>query len=140
MRGDSQERECSTKCMKAVSYAKVTKPNTDNFLRCLRSRTSPEYPITEAVYTPDNSIFLTSYLSYAKNKRCSDPNNTNLIAIIAAKHESHVQATVVCAKSNGVQIRTRSGGHDLDGLSYVSSIPFVALETRVSGTWRITIR
>ncbi|KAG5413535.1 hypothetical protein IGI04_001102 [Brassica rapa subsp. trilocularis] len=112
----------------SVSYAKVTKPNTDNFLRCLRSRTSPEYPITEAIYTPDNSIFLTSYLSYAKNKRCSDPNNTNLIAIIAAKHESHVQATVVCAKSNGVQIRTRSGGHDLDGLSYVSSIPFVVLD------------
>uniref|UniRef100_A0A0D2ZV60 FAD linked oxidase N-terminal domain-containing protein n=1 Tax=Brassica oleracea var. oleracea TaxID=109376 RepID=A0A0D2ZV60_BRAOL len=51
-----------------------------------------------------------------------------LIAIVAAEHESHVQATVVCAKSNGIQIRTRSSGHDLDGLSYVSSIPFVVLD------------
>ncbi|KAF8096114.1 hypothetical protein N665_0317s0020 [Sinapis alba] len=112
----------------SVSNAKVTKPNTDNFLRCLRSRTSPEQPITKAIYTPNNSSFLTSYVSYTKNKRCSNPNDTNLIAIVAAEHESHVQATVVCAKSNGIQIRTRSGGHDLDGLSYVSSIPFVVLD------------
>ncbi|XP_010449160.1 PREDICTED: berberine bridge enzyme-like 7 [Camelina sativa] len=112
----------------SASGAHVTKPNEENFLRCLRYRTNPENPITEAVYTHDNSTFVSSYVSYAKNKRYSNPNDTKLVAIVAANHESHVQATVVCAKFNGIQIRIRSGGHDYEGLSYISSVPFVILD------------
>ncbi|KAG7546774.1 Berberine/berberine-like [Arabidopsis suecica] len=112
----------------SVSDANETKLNTENFLRCLRNRTSPKNPITEALYTHENSTFVSSYVSYTKNKRYSNPNDTKLIAIVAAKHESHVQATVVCAKVNGVQIRIRSGGHDYEGLSYISSVPFVILD------------
>ncbi|KFK28676.1 hypothetical protein AALP_AA7G032100 [Arabis alpina] len=110
------------------SDAKLTKPNCGYFLGCICSRTSPENPITEALYTHENSTFVSSYLSYTHNKRYSNPNNTNLIAIIAAKHESHVQATVVCAKSYGIQIRIRSGGHDFEGVSYNSYVPFVILD------------
>ncbi|KAF5190038.1 Berberine bridge enzyme-like [Thalictrum thalictroides] len=43
-------------------------------------------------------------------------------------HESHVQVTVVCCRQHGLQIRTRSGGHDFEGLSYVSYVPFVLLD------------
>ncbi|CAA7054567.1 unnamed protein product [Microthlaspi erraticum] len=107
-----------------VSYAKATTQNVETFLPCLRFRTNPEHPI----YTPDNPTFVSTYLSYTKNKRCSNPNNTNLLAIVAATHESHVQATLVCAKINGIQIRIRSGGHDYEGLSYISSVPFVILD------------
>ncbi|EOA18059.1 hypothetical protein CARUB_v10006505mg [Capsella rubella] len=112
----------------ASSDAHVTKPNAEKFLRCLRYRTSRVNPINEALYTHDNSTFVSSYVSYAKNKRFSNPNDTKLVAIVAAKHESHVQATVVCAKSNRIQIRIRSGGHDYEGLSYISSVPFVILD------------
>ncbi|CAN8231243.1 unnamed protein product [Cochlearia groenlandica] len=112
----------------SVSDATLTKPNIENFFRCLHRLKNPKNPITEAIYTHGNLTFVSSYVSYTKNKRYSNPNDTNLIAIIAAKHESHVQATVVCGKHNGVQIRIRSGGHDLEGLSYISSIPFVILD------------
>ncbi|CAA7054572.1 unnamed protein product [Microthlaspi erraticum] len=111
-----------------VSDAKVTKPNTGNFLRCLSNGTGPVHPITDVLLTPANSTFVSSYVSYTKNKRLSNPKDTNLIAIIAAKHGSHVQATVVCAKFDGIQIRIRSGGHDYEGLSYISSVPFVILD------------
>ncbi|PIA64702.1 hypothetical protein AQUCO_00100276v1 [Aquilegia coerulea] len=43
-------------------------------------------------------------------------------------YESHVQVTVVCCRHHGLQIRTRSGGHDFEGLSYVSYVPFVLLD------------
>jgi FAD/FMN-containing dehydrogenase len=113
----------------SVLEAAVTKPKFGDFIGCLRYRTSPENPITDAISFADNTTtFLSSYVSYTKNKRFSTPNYRKLLAIVAAKHVSHVQATVVCAKSNGIQLRIRSGGHDYEGLSYMSSVPFVILD------------
>ncbi|KAK7400480.1 hypothetical protein VNO78_11688 [Psophocarpus tetragonolobus] len=50
------------------------------------------------------------------------------MAIITAKSESHVQVTIQCAKVAHIQVRIRSGGHDYEGLSYVSDVPFVVLD------------
>ena len=41
---------------------------------------------------------------------------------------SYVQATIHCSRKHGLQIRTRSGGHDFEGLSYVSEVPFVVID------------
>ncbi|KAJ0247563.1 hypothetical protein HA466_0160070 [Hirschfeldia incana] len=113
----------------SVSEAAVTKLRPGKFLRCLRSWPRPKNPITDDIFTADNkTTFLSSYLSYTKNKRFTSPNYKTLMAIVKAKHVSHIQATVVCAKSNGIQIRIRSGGHDYEGLSYISSVPFVILD------------
>ncbi|CBI33010.3 unnamed protein product, partial [Vitis vinifera] len=66
--------------------------------------------------------------SYIRNLRFTTPETPKPLVIVAAKHESHVQATVICAKTHGLEIRIRSGGHDYEGLSYVSSVPFVVLD------------
>jgi len=113
----------------SILRAAVTKPDSGIFTGCLRNRTSLENPITDAIFTSRNTTtFLSSYVSYTKNKRYSSLNYQKLVAIVAAKHVSHVQATVVCAKANGIQLRIRSGGHDYEGLSYTSSVPFVILD------------
>ncbi|XWS17968.1 hypothetical protein CRYUN_Cryun32bG0001900 [Craigia yunnanensis] len=103
----------------------------DNFLQCLPTHfRNPSKPIADAIYTPTNPSFQSVYEIHAYNLRVLTQANATLkpMAIIAALHESHAQATIFCAKRFGLQIRLRSGGHDYEGLSFVSSVPFVILD------------
>ena len=99
-----------------------------SFLQCLSTTSQPQFPISDAIFTPNNSSFLTVLNSYIRNLRFQNPTTPKPLFIVTAKHYSHVQSTVVCAKRVGLQIRIRSGGHDYEGLSYVSQQPFVILD------------
>ena len=110
------------------SVSSASSDSVPDFLQCLSDYSLPSYPISEAIYTPQNSSFSDVLQSYIRNLRFTTPETPKPLVIVAAKHESHVQATVICAKTHGLEIRIRSGGHDYEGLSYVSSVPFVVLD------------
>ncbi|KAG8389842.1 hypothetical protein BUALT_Bualt01G0020500 [Buddleja alternifolia] len=59
--------------------------------------------------------------------------------IITPLTESQIQAVVLCSRSNGYQIRTRSGGHDYEGLSYASKVPFVLIDLRNLSSIKIDV-
>ncbi|TQD86654.1 hypothetical protein C1H46_027780 [Malus baccata] len=103
-------------------------PVLTGFLQCLPKQSQPTYPIFEAIFTHDNTLFQSVLQHYIRNSRFLTPTTPKPLAIVAAKHESHVQATVICVKQHGLQIRLRSGGHDYEGLSYASAVPFVILD------------
>ena len=103
-------------------------PVFNNFFPCLSSHSSPLYPISDVFYTPNNSSFLSVLHSYIRNRRFSTSLTPKPFAIVSAKHESHIQSTLICARQCGFQVRIRSGGHDFEGLSYVSEVPFVVLD------------
>jgi hypothetical protein len=69
----------------------------DNFIQCLSNHSQPTNPIFDAIYTPNNSTFPSALLSYIRNRRFSTPTTPKPLAIVAAMHESHVQATILCA-------------------------------------------
>ncbi|XP_008225669.1 PREDICTED: reticuline oxidase-like protein [Prunus mume] len=91
-----------------------------NFLQCLSKHSQRSNPISEAIYTSKSASFSSVLQSYVRNLRFISPTTPKPLLIVAAKHESHVPATVICAKSLGLEIRIRSGGHDYEGVSYVS--------------------
>ncbi|KAL0363653.1 UNVERIFIED_CONTAM: Berberine bridge enzyme-like 8 [Sesamum calycinum] len=44
------------------------------------------------------------------------------------EYEDQIAPIIYCAKQNRLQIRTRSGGNDFEGRSYVSEVPFVIID------------
>ncbi|XP_021721000.1 berberine bridge enzyme-like 14 [Chenopodium quinoa] len=102
----------------------------DDFLDCLHysSILNPSLPISSAIYTRNNPSFLQALQAYIRESRFNTSSTPKPLAIVTALDVSHVQATVICAKENGLQVRIRSGGHDYEGLSYVAHVPFVVLD------------
>ncbi|XP_059667939.1 berberine bridge enzyme-like 19 [Cornus florida] len=100
----------------------------DTFRQCL-SKNSPSDPISpNTLYSPTNPSFQTVLTSYIKNRRFNTSTAAKPSLIIAPLRESHVGPVVLCAKTIGIQLKIRSGGHDYDGLSYISDVPFVVLD------------
>lgn len=100
----------------------------ENFLDCLPQHSDPSSSISQAVYTPENPSFSSILQAYIRNLRFNTSSTPKPLAIVTPLDKSHVQASVICAKTNGLELRIRSGGHDYEGLSYVSSNPFVLLD------------
>ncbi|XP_022146487.1 berberine bridge enzyme-like 8 [Momordica charantia] len=104
-------------------------PSSQILLECLTNHSSSSaYPISKVTFFPDNPSFIPTLKSYIRNLRFTSPTTPKPVFIIAPTHTSHIQASVTCCKIHGLEIRTRSGGHDYDGLSYVSDSPFVLLD------------
>ncbi|WCJ32298.1 FAD-binding Berberine family protein [Euphorbia peplus] len=111
-----------------VASSSSSYPLLDNFLQCLPNHIQHSVPIENAILTPNNSSFQQVLETYIKNRRFLTPKIPKPLAIITALHESHIQATINCAKDHSLQIRIRSGGHDFEGLSYRSNTSFVILD------------
>ncbi|KAK9060037.1 hypothetical protein SSX86_020741 [Deinandra increscens subsp. villosa] len=95
-----------------------------SFLQCLPLN-SPDSAadLSAVVYSSaaNSSSYTTVLQTYIKNQRFNSSSTPKPSLIITPTTESQVQAAVICAKKSGVQIKIRSGGHDYEGISYVSS-------------------
>ncbi|KAF5944116.1 hypothetical protein HYC85_018193 [Camellia sinensis] len=50
------------------------------------------------------------------------------LLILTPMHESHIQSAITCAKTHSLQMKIGSGGHDYEGISYWSEVPFFILD------------
>ena len=100
----------------------------ETFYLSLLSHSDPSYPISKAIYNPGNPSYSSILQAYIRNLRFNTSTTPKPLFILTALHESHVQAAVFCAKKHGLQMKIRSGGHDYEGTSYVSDVPFFILD------------
>ncbi|TXG70511.1 hypothetical protein EZV62_005446 [Acer yangbiense] len=101
----------------------------ENFANCLSVNSNRSIPIS-TIYTNNSSSFTSILQSSAQNLRYLVPSVPKPEIIFTPLTEFHVQAAVICARKLGIHVRVRSGGHDYEGVSYVSEIesPFIILD------------
>ncbi|KAH9685119.1 Berberine bridge enzyme-like 18 [Citrus sinensis] len=99
--------------------------NHENFLKCLSLQSDT---ISKVIYTQNNSSYSSVLKSSIQNLVFSTPTNQKPPFIITPFHVSEIQAAIKCSKKSGLQIRVRSGGHDLEGLSSISDVPFIIVD------------
>ncbi|XP_058723634.1 berberine bridge enzyme-like 21 [Vicia villosa] len=98
------------------------------FLNCLKqNNTDPS--ISNIVFPQSNPSFSTVLQNYIRNARFNTSSTSKPSIIVTPKQTSHIQSTIICAKTVNVQIKIRSGGHDYEGISYISNqSPFIILD------------
>ncbi|PHT76595.1 Cannabidiolic acid synthase [Capsicum annuum] len=100
----------------------------DDFLKCLSQKIMNSNSISQVIITPKNSSYSTIYNSFSGNLRITSDFKPSII--FTPNDESQIQAAIHCSKKHDLQIRIRGGGHDYEGLSYISETPFVIIDLR----------
>ncbi|KAK7260389.1 hypothetical protein RIF29_26393 [Crotalaria pallida] len=108
--------------------AAASNPLQDSYLHCLSLHSEPSLPISTITYFPNTPSFQPILESYLRNLRFNSTTTPKPSFIVTPTHVSHIQASIICCKKFGLELRIRSGGHDYDGLSYVSQVPFIILD------------
>ncbi|XP_021634339.1 cannabidiolic acid synthase-like 2 [Manihot esculenta] len=111
----------------SFSSANSAHPHKD-FLQCLRLQSRNSASISKVIYTSVNSSYLSVLQFLIQNRRFNTTNTPKPLVIVTPLSVSHVQDAVICSQKYGLQVRVRSGGHDYEGLSYVSPLPFVIID------------
>ncbi|XWS50560.1 hypothetical protein CRYUN_Cryun12cG0097200 [Craigia yunnanensis] len=106
----------------------TTAQSHEKFLHCLSLHSNDSSSISKLIYSQNNQSYSSILESSIQNLRFSTIPTPKPLVIVTPLHASHIQATIYCSKKHGLQIRTRSGGHDFEGLSYVSEVPFVLID------------
>ncbi|XP_027063063.2 berberine bridge enzyme-like 8 [Coffea arabica] len=112
----------------SISWASASHPSRGDFVQCLLNYTdSPSY-FAKAIYTQNSSSFTSVLDNYIHNLRFLLPEVPKPLVIITALTENQIQTAIFCSKKYRLQMRIRSGGHDFEGSSYTSNVPFFVLD------------
>nr|KYP49615.1 Reticuline oxidase-like protein [Cajanus cajan] len=94
----------------------------ESFVQCLSLISDRTFPFNSTIYTPNNPSFTSVLDSSGQNQRLLVPSAPKPNFIFIPHRDSHVKAAVICSKKLGIHLRVLSGGHDYEGVSYVSEI------------------
>ncbi|CAI9092052.1 OLC1v1027199C1 [Oldenlandia corymbosa var. corymbosa] len=110
----------------AILWAVSADPHQE-FISCLLHNSSDSVAVSKIISTPHSTSYASILNASIQNLRFSLPNTPKPQLIITPFHESQIQTAIHCSKRHGLQMRILSGGHDFEGSSYVSDVPFFVL-------------
>ncbi|KAI3789600.1 hypothetical protein L2E82_02400 [Cichorium intybus] len=102
--------------------------SSEDLLGCLLSNSNNITFTSQLIFTPANASFLPVWEASVQNIKFLKPSTPKPSVIVTPVEETLVQTTLHCAKKHGYELRMKSGGHDFEGISYSSYVPFVMLD------------
>ncbi|XVF23015.1 hypothetical protein REPUB_Repub13aG0001400 [Reevesia pubescens] len=112
-----------------LSLSQVTSDSIrDDFMQCMSTQFRDYTKSFEIIFTSDSPLFSSILQSTVQNMRWLNSTTSSPLLIITPFHESEIQASLLCSKKLGLQIRVRSGGHDYEGLSYLCQTSFIIID------------
>jgi hypothetical protein len=103
--------------------------NHESFIQCLKGYSNHNSnSISKFVYTQTHSSYSSILRFSVQNLRFTSNTTAKPLVIVTPLEVPEIQATVICSQRHDMQIRVRSGGHDYEGMSYVSEVPFVVID------------
>ncbi|CAN0911571.1 Berberine bridge enzyme-like 22 [Linum grandiflorum] len=92
----------------------------ENFIKCISTRTNG-YPTSfPTIFNPESSLYSHVLDSRVQNMRFQNSTSKPLL-IMTPTQVAEIQAALLCGKQQGLDVRVRSGGHDYEGLSYITA-------------------
>ncbi|XP_074265112.1 berberine bridge enzyme-like 8 [Silene latifolia] len=113
--------------LSTFSFAKSSNETYNTFLACLNKQTTSKN-ISKILYSKASNKYTSVLQSHIRNLRFTYPTTPKPFLIVTPFNPSHVSASVVCSKRLGLHLKIRSGGHDYEGLSYVSDDQYILLD------------
>ncbi|KAF8408729.1 hypothetical protein HHK36_004797 [Tetracentron sinense] len=111
----------------SVSWA-TSSSNHENFLHCMSTNSPSNSRISGNLHTSNTSSYSYFLKSSIQNLRFSNTTTPKPLLITTPIKESEIQTAILCSRKHDLQIRVRSGGHDYEGLSYLSDEPFIIID------------
>ncbi|XP_047339665.1 berberine bridge enzyme-like 18 [Impatiens glandulifera] len=99
-----------------------------NFVECISHNSSKSSSFSNIIYESNNPSYLSILNFSISNLRFTLSSTPKPLIILTPLNESQIPSIISCSKNHGMQIRIRSGGHDYEGSSYVSQVPFIVLD------------
>ncbi|WMV14132.1 hypothetical protein MTR67_007517 [Solanum verrucosum] len=105
----------------------VTSHNNNFYGLCLsnESDNQPHHNIVHAVGSKNYQSILESSIH---NARFNNSNVPKPYYIIVPQNKEQVRGAMICCKKLGFESRIRSGGHDYEGLSFISYKPYCLID------------
>ncbi|XP_030514144.2 berberine bridge enzyme-like 18 [Rhodamnia argentea] len=111
-------------CYGASSFDQVS------FLQCFSLHSLQSNSTSKTIATRNDPTYISLLQSSIQNLRFLNTSSPKPQLIVTPIHPLEIRAAIVCSRKHGVHVRVRSGGHDYEGLSYVSRIPFIIVDLR----------
>ncbi|KAK9181823.1 hypothetical protein WN944_024962 [Citrus x changshan-huyou] len=111
----------------ALADDHVHHDTNQKFLQCLSLHSENTF-ISKVIFTQSNSSYISILNNLKQNLLYASPEYRRPQVIVTPFHVSQIQSVLKCARKHGLRTIVRSGGHDHEGLSYVSEVPFVMID------------